>query len=36
MPHGANINHREIIEELSKELKQQVEAKFNTVLKAFL
>jgi hypothetical protein len=32
----ANINHPISIEELSEELKQQVEAKFNAVLKAFL
>ena len=32
----ANINHPESVEELPEELKQQVEAKFNAVLKAFL
>jgi hypothetical protein len=36
IPHGANINHPETIEELPEELQQQVEAKFNAVLKAFL
>ena len=35
-PHDANINHLEAVEELLEELKQQVEAKFNAVLKAFL
>ena len=34
--HDANINHPKTIEELPEELKQQVEAKFNAVLKAFL
>ena len=32
----ANINHPESVKELPEELKQQVEAKFNAVLKAFL
>ena len=32
----ANINHPTSIEELPKELKQQVEAKFGAILKAFL
>ena len=36
VPHDANINHLETIEELPEELKQQVEAKFNAILKAFL
>jgi hypothetical protein len=36
VPHEGNINHPMNINELPKELKQQVEAKFNTVLKAFL
>jgi hypothetical protein len=31
-----NINHPMNIDELPEELKQQVEAKFNTVLKVFL
>jgi hypothetical protein len=36
VPHKGNINHPMNINELPKELKQQVEAKFNTILKAFL
>ena len=36
VPHDANINLPETVEELLEELKQQVEAKFNAVLKAFL
>jgi hypothetical protein len=36
VPHEGNINHPMNIDELPEELKQQVEAKFNTVLKAFL
>ena len=36
VPHDANINHPETVEELPEELKQQVEAKFNAILKAFL
>jgi hypothetical protein len=36
VPHGANINYPMNIDELPKELNQQVEAKFNVVLKAFL
>jgi hypothetical protein len=36
VPHEGNINHSMNINELPKELKQQVEAKFNVVLKAFL
>jgi hypothetical protein len=36
VPHEGNINHPMNINELPKELKQQVEAKFNVVLKAFL
>jgi hypothetical protein len=36
VPHEGNINHPMNIDELPKELKQQVEAKFNAVLKAFL
>jgi hypothetical protein len=36
VPHEGNINHSMNINELPEELKQQVEAKFNAVLKAFL
>jgi hypothetical protein len=36
VPHEGNINHPMNIDELPEELKQQVEAKFNAVLKAFL
>jgi hypothetical protein len=36
VPHEGNINHSMNIDELPEELKQQVEAKFNIVLKAFL
>jgi hypothetical protein len=36
VPHEGNINHPMNINELPEELKQQVEAKFNAVLKAFL
>jgi hypothetical protein len=36
VPHEGNINHPMNIDELHEELKQQVEAKFNTVLNAFL
>jgi hypothetical protein len=36
VPHEGNINHPRNFDELPEELKQQVEAKFNTVLKAFL
>jgi hypothetical protein len=36
VPHEGNINHPINIDELHEELKQQVEAKFNAVLKAFL
>ena len=36
IPHGANINHPEIVDELPEELKQQVVAKFNAILRAFL
>jgi hypothetical protein len=35
VPHEGNINHPMNNDELPEELKQQVEAKFNTVLKAF-
>jgi hypothetical protein len=31
-----NINHPTLLEELPDELRQQVEAKFNAILKAFL
>ncbi|CAD6231774.1 unnamed protein product [Miscanthus lutarioriparius] len=34
--HDANINHPKSVEELPEELKQQVEVKFNAILKAFL
>jgi hypothetical protein len=36
VPHEGNINHPMNIDEFPEELKQQVEAKFNAVLKAFL
>jgi hypothetical protein len=36
VPHEGNINHPMNINELPEELKQQVEAKFNAILKAFL
>jgi hypothetical protein len=36
VPHEGNINHPMNIDELPEELKQQLEAKFNAVLKAFL
>jgi hypothetical protein len=36
VPHEGNINHPMNIDELPMELKQQVEVKFNAVLKAFL
>jgi hypothetical protein len=36
VPHEGNINHPMNIVELREEIKQQVEAKFNAVLKAFL
>jgi hypothetical protein len=36
VPHEGNINHPMNIDELPEELKQQVEAKFNVVLQAFL
>jgi hypothetical protein len=35
VPYEGNINHPMNIDELPEELKQQVEAKFNAVLKAF-
>jgi hypothetical protein len=36
VPHEGNISHPMNIDELLEELKQQVEAMFNAVLKAFL
>jgi hypothetical protein len=36
VPYDTSINHPETVDELSKELKQQVEAKFNVVLRASL
>jgi hypothetical protein len=36
VPHEGNINYHMNIDELPEELKQQVEAKFNAVLKVFL
>jgi hypothetical protein len=35
-PHKQDVIHPDFIDELPKELKQQVETKFNTILKAFL
>ncbi|CAD6231329.1 unnamed protein product [Miscanthus lutarioriparius] len=36
-PHNQdNVIHPDFVDELPKELKQQVETKFNAVLKAFL
>jgi hypothetical protein len=36
VPHEGNINHPMNIDELPEELKQQMEAKFNAIMKAFL